>query len=71
MGDFLGSVRDGSDPVCPVEVGHRSNTVCVLHHLSMKLGGRKLKWNPVKEVVVGDDEANARIQVPMREPYVL
>lgn len=71
MGDFLISARDGSDPVCPVEVGHRSNTVCVLHHVSMKLDGRKLKWDPAKEVVVGDDEANARIQIPMRKPYVL
>ena len=69
MSDFLQSAREGSDPICPVEVGHRSNTVCVLHHLSMKLGGRKLKWDPVNEVVVGDAEANALLQVPMREPY--
>ena len=71
MGDFLRSAREGSDPVCPVEVGHRSNTVCVLHHVSMKLGGRKLNWDPVKEIVVDDDEANALIQVSMREPYAL
>ena len=69
MGDFLSSARAGSDPICPVEVGHRSNSVCVLHHLSMKLGGRKLKWDPVKEQVIGDDEANAKLQVPMRKPY--
>ncbi len=71
MDDFLSAARKGSDPICPVEVGHRSNSVCVLHHLSMKLDGRKLKWDPTKEMVVGDDEANARLQVPMREPYVL
>jgi myo-inositol 2-dehydrogenase/D-chiro-inositol 1-dehydrogenase len=71
MDDFLSSARDGSDPACPVEVGHRSNSICVLHHLSMKLGGRKLKWDPVKEQVIGDDEANARLQVPMRKPYAL
>ncbi|MCH7226993.1 Gfo/Idh/MocA family protein [Haloferula sp. A504] len=69
MGDFLSSARDGSDPICPVEVGHRSNSVCVLHHLSMKLDGRKLKWDPVKEQIIGDDEANAKLQVPMRKPY--
>lgn len=71
MSDFLQSAREGSDPVCPVEVGHRSNSVCVLHHLSMKLGGRKLKWDSVKQEVVGDAEANALLQVPMREPYTL
>lgn len=69
MGDFLQSAREGSDPICPVEVGHRSNTICVLHHLSMKLGGRKLVWDPLQEVIVGDAEANAMLQVPMREPY--
>jgi predicted dehydrogenase len=71
MEDFLGSVRDGSDPICPVEVGHRSNAICVLHHLSMKLGGRKLVWDAANEAVVGDDEANARLSIPMREPYVI
>lgn len=71
MADFLHSAREGTDPVCPVEVGHRSNSICVLHHLSMKLGGRKLNWDPVKEEIVGDPEANALLQVPMREPYTL
>ena len=71
MGDFLLSAREGRDPACPVEVGHRSNTVCVLHHLSMKLGGRQLEWDPVNEVIVGDAEANAMLQVPMRAPYTL
>lgn len=69
--DFLLSARLGKDPICPVEVGHRSNTICVLHDISMRLGGRKLNWDTEKEVVVGDDEANQLIQVPMREPYTL
>lgn len=71
MEDFITSAREGTDPICPVEVGHRSNTVCVLHNISMRLGGRKLKWDPVKEEIVGDAEANARVQVPMRAPYTL
>lgn len=69
MQDFLDSAKAGKDPICPVEVGHRSNTICVLHDVSMKLGGRKLNWDPKKEVVVGDDEANKLIQAPMRAPY--
>ena len=71
MEDFLGSARNGSEPVCPVEVGHQSNAICVLHHLSMKLGGRKLKWDHEKEAIIGDDVANHRLRIPMREPYVL
>ena len=71
MGDFLSSVHQGKDPVCPVEIGHRSNAICVLHHLSMKLGGRKLEWDAEKEVITNDAEAHARLTIPMREPYVL
>lgn len=71
MDDFIGAIRSGADPICPVEVGHRSNTICVLHHLSMKLDGRQLKWDPEKEMIIGDDDANARLKVPMRKPYTL
>jgi hypothetical protein len=71
MSDFITSARYGRDPVAPVEVGHRSNTICVLHHASMQVGGRKLKWNPEKEVIVGDQEATDIINVPMRAPWVI
>ncbi len=67
----LKNVRTGTDPVCPVEVGHRSNTICVLHHLSIKLHRRKFKWDPVAEKAVGDPEVDKRIDVPMRKPYTL
>lgn len=71
MEDFLTSARKGKDPICPVEVGHRSNTVCVLHHLSMKLNGRKIVWDPKKEKAIGDPEVTKLINVPMREPWVI
>ena len=71
MANYLTSAHSGKEPICPVEVGHRSNSVCVLHHLSMKLGGRKIKWNPKKEVPIGDDEAAERINVPMRAPWTV
>jgi predicted dehydrogenase len=69
MLDFLNSARAGKDPVCPVEVGHRSNTVCVLHHISMKVGGRALKWDPKAETIIGDEEAAAFLDLPQREPW--
>lgn len=69
MLDFLTSARVGKDPICPVEVGHRSNTVCVLHHISMKLGGRPLKWDPKSEQIIGDKEASAMLSIPFREPW--
>jgi len=71
MNDFLRAVRTGKDPACPVEEGHRTNTSCVLHHLSMKLGERNIKWDPLVEKVAGDPEVESRILMPMRKPYTL
>lgn len=71
MLDFLTSARAGKDPICPVEVGHRSNTVCILHHISMKLGGRTLKWDPVTETISGDEEAAAMLAVAPRPAWKL
>jgi hypothetical protein len=71
MEDFLSSVRAGTDPICPVEIGHRSNTICMLHHFSMKLGGRTIKWDPEKEVPLDDSEVAGMMDVPRREPWTL
>ncbi len=71
MGDFIASARTGKDPSCPVEVGHRSNSVCVLHHISMKLDGRVIKWDPETETVVGDAEVSAMLHTPTREAWTL
>ncbi len=70
MGDFLHCVRTRKDPAAPVETGHRSSTVCHLANIAMTLG-RKLKWDPVKEEFVGDDEANRMRHRPYRAPYTL
>jgi hypothetical protein len=53
-------MRSRKDPIAPVEVGHRSNSVCVIHHIAMKLG-RKLKWDPNAELFLNDDEANGML----------
>ncbi len=66
--NFLECVRSRKEPVCPVEVGHRSNTLCVMTHIAMKLG-RKLKWDPVKETFLNDAEANALMGSERRSPW--
>ncbi|VGO14932.1 scyllo-inositol 2-dehydrogenase (NAD(+)) [Pontiella desulfatans] len=69
--DWLQAIQSRKDPVSTVEIGHRSNTVCVLHHISMKLDGRKLKWDPVKEQITGDPEANALLDFEHRKPWTV
>lgn len=70
-GDWLQALRTRKDPISTVEIGHRSNTVCVLHHISMKLNGRKLKWDPVKEQIIGDPEANALLDFEHRKGWIV
>lgn len=67
--DWLQAMDSRKDPVSTVEIGHRSNTVCVLHHISMKLNGRTLKWDPVNEEVVGDPEANTLLDFEHRKGW--
>lgn len=68
--DFLRCMRTRRDPAAPVEVGHRSNSLCVITHLAMKLG-RRLRWDPQAERFVDDDEANARLARRRRDPWRL
>ena len=70
MKNFLECMRSRKDPVAPVEVGHRSNTICVMTHIAMKLG-RKLRWDPKAEHFVGDDEANRWLDYPHRKPWTV
>jgi predicted dehydrogenase len=70
MKNFLECMRSRQDPVAPVEAGHRSNTICVLTHIAMKLG-RKLRWDPQAERFLDDDEANNWLDYPHREPWTV
>ena len=54
--------------MAPVEVGHRSCTVCLLGSIAMNLG-RKLQWDPKTERFINDDEANGMASREMRKPW--
>ena len=70
MGNFLECIRSRKEPITPVEVGHRSNSIGILHHIAMKLK-RKLKWDPAKERFIDDAEANKMLDFPHRKPWML
>lgn len=69
-GNWLDSIKTRKQPIAPVEVGHRSCSTCLIHHVVMKLG-RKIYWDPAKERFKNDDEANAMLSRPQRHPYLL
>jgi predicted dehydrogenase len=68
--DWLDAIRNRSKPICDVETGCRSVTVCHLGNIAYKLK-RPLKWDPDREVFVGDAEANLLLARPMRSPWYL
>jgi predicted dehydrogenase len=70
MIDFLNAIDKRSKPVADIEQGYISTAACILANLSMKLGGRTLKWDPVKGRVVGDEEANKLLARPYRKPWI-
>jgi hypothetical protein len=68
--NWLGCVKSRQTPICDVETGLRSLTVCHLGIIAKKLG-RPLKWDPAKERFVGDSEADRMLSRPTRSPWKL
>jgi len=66
--NFLDCVKSRQRTVADVEDGHYTALSCHLGNISLRLG-RALKWDPVKEEIVGDREANAMLERPYREPW--
>ncbi len=69
-GNFLDCVKSRAETIAPVEVAHRSCTVCLLGEIAMRLG-RKFKWDPGKERFTNDDQANRMLARTMRSPWHL
>jgi predicted dehydrogenase len=68
--NFLDCIKSRAKTVAPVEIGHRSCSVCLLGAITMQLE-RKLRWNPKQERFINDDEANRMLARPMRSPWHL
>lgn len=70
--NFLDGIKTGKECICPAETGHRSITPGHLGMVSEALGGRVLKWDPRKETIIDDPEADRLLKaVNYRGPWVL
>jgi predicted dehydrogenase len=67
-GNWLDAIQGKAELLSPVEIGHRSCSVCLVSHVAMKLG-RKLEWNSAKEEFVNDPEANTYLSRSQRRPW--
>ncbi len=68
--NFLDCVKSRQKTITPIEVACRSISVGLLGEIAMLLG-RKVQWDPQKELFVNDDEANRLLSRPMRAPWHL
>ncbi|MHC4544511.1 MAG: Gfo/Idh/MocA family protein [Planctomycetota bacterium] len=68
--DFIKSVRTRSDPVSPVEAGHKASCLGLITDIAARVK-RKVKWDPGKEEFSDDLEANRFLSRPMRSPWHL
>jgi len=68
--NFLDCIKSRKEPIAPAEVAHRSISVGFLGEIAM-LTEQKLRWDPDKEVFIGNDAANRMLSRPMRSPWHL
>ncbi|HTQ38625.1 MAG TPA: Gfo/Idh/MocA family oxidoreductase [Pirellulales bacterium] len=68
MANFIECVRDRSLPISDVHTHHRAVSTCHLANISLRLN-RPLQWDPEKEEIVGDSDANNWVAREQRKGY--
>ena len=68
--NWLDCIQSRQAPICDVEIGHRSATICHLATIAIRLR-RPLNWDPASEGFVDDPPADRLCQRPMRAPWHL
>lgn len=66
--NFVDAVKGRTQPASPIDIAVRSDTLCWLEQIAIKLR-RPLKWDPTKEEFTNDAEANNLLDRPMRSPW--
>jgi predicted dehydrogenase len=67
---FVEAMRTRKQPGGGPESSHRSATLLHLANIAIRVG-RKIRYDPVKEQILGDEEANRLVNPPMRAPWHL
>jgi predicted dehydrogenase len=68
--NFLDCIRSRQKPNCDVEEGHRSTTMSLLAKISW-LTRSRLEWDPQKEQITNNAEANSMLHYEYRDPWTL
>ncbi|HIJ52376.1 MAG TPA: Gfo/Idh/MocA family oxidoreductase [Planctomycetes bacterium] len=68
--DWFKGIKTGAKTIMNIEAAVGVANLCVLGNVSFILG-RKLHWEPVKQEIVGDEQARRMMGRPQRHPYHL
>ena len=68
--NFLDCIRNDKHPNADVEIGHHSAALVHLGNIANRLG-RTLKFDPAKEQITDDSEANAMVRRQYREHWAV
>jgi glucose-fructose oxidoreductase len=68
--DFIESVRTRLAPSSPISSAVQSDFVSHLSEIAIRTG-RTIRWDPVREEIIGDEQAFRLMSVPMRSPWTL
>jgi predicted dehydrogenase len=66
--NFIDCVRSGKRAIAPVEVAYRAISVALLGEIAMTTG-QKIKWDPDKEMIIGNPNASRLLSRPYRQPW--
>jgi predicted dehydrogenase len=67
--NFAECIKSRGRTASPIDVAVRSDTVCQIGWISLKLPQRKLKWDPEKEIFPNDPDANRLMKRTLRSPW--
>jgi len=66
--NFIDCVRSRAETITSAEIAHRCTSAALLGGIACRLG-RKLEWDPGKELFVNDAEANRLLSTSLRPPW--
>ena len=67
-GNFLECVRTRNKTICDADIAHRAASALLLGGVVKQLK-RPLRWDPVNEQFLADDEANRMLSIAKRAPW--
>jgi predicted dehydrogenase len=68
--NLLDCIKSRSQTISHIDAAFQGDAICQLSEIAVRTG-RKIRWDPKKEEIIGDDAASRLLTRPMRSPWHL